>query len=229
MLKQHFFAEYIDKWDVSHSADCCDFLLIYGVSVESLVVILLICFQNQALWSGCYLHRFLVSVFATAQKKNPVLPRSLTLLSTSIPSVDCRCLSLPIWLLLAWYETRLLLYSQGSRAFLTLCDFQLPICCLKSVPDQQATKRLICFGFTVERFFAQPWRLNDACFRITLWLLDLIYATIAIGNGHVRSYLHSSRCPFCSGSILTFYYSYVSMKELHHMVYTWTLLKCLLN
>lgn len=94
-------------------------------------------------------------LFSQQHRKNTVLPWSLTLLSTSIPSVDCWCLFLSIWLSLVWYENPASSSFSWSRAIHTVCDFQLPICSLwylKSVPDQQSTKRLICFGCAAEHF-----------------------------------------------------------------------------
>lgn len=58
--------------------------------------------------------------FRNSTRKTLVLPWSLTLLSTSIPSVDRWCLFLSIWLLLVWYENRLHLYFHGREPF-SLC------------------------------------------------------------------------------------------------------------
>lgn len=70
------------------------------------------------------------------------VPRSLTLLSTSITSVDRWCLFLSIWLLLVWCELHFLFSC--LRDVLTVCHFQSPNfrCAVLFASNKSLTNRL---------------------------------------------------------------------------------------
>lgn len=71
----------------SHSADCCGFMLIHVVSVQSHSWLYCsFASKNHALWSGCYLHWVLVSVFATAQEKH-----CAAMISHCSPHINPQC------------------------------------------------------------------------------------------------------------------------------------------
>lgn len=105
------------KWQ---RTDCRGLMLIHGVSIR--------------VTSG-YISHLLIKppimewlllaaswcLFSQQHKKNSVLPWSLTRVSTSIPSVDCLCLFLSIWLSLVWYENPASSLFSWSRAIHSVC------------------------------------------------------------------------------------------------------------